>query len=83
MKINFKTGGLLADILTPDSADEQMSLDVDNAATPVDVMKQLKLPTDDFYLVIVNDEVVPKSDRDRRQLKEGDELGIFPPLKGG
>ena len=83
MKINFKTGGLLADILTPDSADEQMSLDIAEGATPVDVMEQLKLPTDDFYLVIVNDEVVPKSDRDQLQLKEGDELGIFPPLKGG
>lgn len=83
MKITFKTGGIMADILPHDAVDEKTLLEISSNATTVDVMKQLGLPEDDFYLVILNDAVVPKADRDTIVLKEADELGIFPPLKGG
>lgn len=83
MNITFKTGGLLADLLPPEAEDEQTQLEVAEAATPVDVMHQLGLPEDDFYLVILNDVVIPKTQRTTTILKAGDILGIFPPLKGG
>lgn len=83
MKITFKTGGLLSDLLPAGSRDDEAVIEIADTATPVDVMHQLGLPEDDFYLVILNDEVVPVAERSATGLKPGDELGIYPPLKGG
>jgi len=83
MKINFKTGGMLADVLPAGADDDQAVLDMPEGATIIDVMARLGLPEDDFYLVILNDVVCPKTTRSTTVLSDGDELGIFPPLKGG
>lgn len=83
MKITFKTGGLLGDILPPDAKDDEAVLEVAEKATPIDVLRQLELPEDEFYLVILNDEVVPVAERKTTLLAPGDELGVYPPLKGG
>lgn len=83
MKIKFKTGGLLSDILPPGTDGDETFIDLQPGATAIDVMKHFDLPEDEFYLVILNDEVLPKPRRPETELKEGDELGIFPPLKGG
>ncbi len=83
MKIKFKTGGLLADVLPAGSSDDQAVLEMPEGATITDVMARLGLPEDDFYLVILNDVVSPKAARSKTVLNDSDELGIFPPLKGG
>ena len=83
MKLTFKTGGIMSDLLPAGSSDEQAVIDMPEGATIPDVMAHFDLPVDDFYLVILNDTVVPKAARPETTLQEGDELGIFPPLKGG
>ena len=83
MKITLTTAGILADHLPDGAQNNQVEIELAEGATPVDVMEQLSLPADDFYLVIVNDEVVPKPKRGQTILLDGDDLGIFPPLKGG
>ena len=83
MKITFKTSGIMSEILPADASDDQMMLEVADGATITDVMAQLNLPEDEFYLIILNDVVSPKAVRSKTVLNEGDELGIFPPLKGG
>ena len=83
MKIRYKTGGLLEEYLPGNNGETEVVLEVADKATPSAVMRQLNMPLEDFYLVIVNDEVVPKARRDTLQLKENDELGVYPPLKGG
>ncbi|HHI82229.1 MAG TPA: hypothetical protein ENJ99_03670 [Rhizobiales bacterium] len=83
MKIRYKTGGLLEEYLPGNSGETEVVLEVADKGTPSAVMRQLNMPLEDFYLVIVNDEVVPKARRDTLQLKENDELGVYPPLKGG
>jgi len=83
MKITFKTGGIISDLLPADAEDEQAVIDMSDDATIPDVMAYFDLPLDDFYLVILNDTVVPKAARSETVLREGDELGIFPPIKGG
>ena len=83
MKINFKTGGMLTDVLPAGADDDQAEIDMPEGATIIDVMARLGLPEDDFYLVILNDVVCPKTTRSTTTLSDGDELGIFPPLKGG
>lgn len=83
MKINFKTSGIMSDLLLPGLNDDQAEIDVAEGATITDVIAQLDLPEDDFYLIILNDVVSPKVARSTTVLNAGDNLGIFPPLKGG
>lgn len=83
MNITFKTGGMMSDLLPPGCSDEQAVINLPDGATIPDVMAHFGLSADEFYLVILNDTVVPKKARAGTVLHDGDELGIFPPLKGG
>jgi len=83
MKITFKTGGMMGELLPAGAKDDQAVIDMPEGAAVTDVMAYFDLPLDEFYLVILNDVVVPKTTRPETILHEGDELGIFPPLKGG
>ncbi|MEE8545893.1 MAG: MoaD/ThiS family protein [Alphaproteobacteria bacterium] len=83
MRITVKTTGLLADHLPPGASGDSAVLEVPEGATPQDVMTELGMPLDESYLVVVNDELVPKAERARRALEADDELTIMPPLRGG
>ena len=58
MKIQFKTGGQFVEHLPRGSSGNTAQLEVADGATPADVMRQLKLPADENYLVSLNGEVV-------------------------
>ncbi len=83
MRITVRTGGLLSQYLPAGSARNQANLELEEGATPFDVMKRLGLPETRTYLVVLNGTLVPKAERERRPLAENDELSILPPLKGG
>jgi len=83
VKIHFKTGGLFVEHLPPGNSGNSAELEVPEGATPMDVMRQLHMPSDENYLVSLNGEVVVISERDTRALREDDRLAIMPPLKGG
>ena len=83
MKISLKTAGLLGRYLPPGSAANSADLDVAQGATPIDVIKQLGMPLDGRYLVVLNGTSIPQGERSRRTLVESDNLVIMPPLKGG
>ncbi len=83
MRIQFKTGGLFVEHLPAGSTGNTSKLEVPDGATPLDVMRQLGMPTDENYLVSLNGEVVVISERDTRALAENDHLAVMPPLKGG
>ena len=77
------SGGLFVEHLPAGSHGNTAELEVSEAATPMDVMRQLGMPSDENYLVSLNGEVVVISERDTRVLAENDHLAIMPPLKGG
>ena len=83
MKITLKTAGLLGRYLPPGSAANFADLDVAQGATPIDVIKQLGMPLDGRYLVVLNGTSIPQGERSSRILVESDSLVIMPPLKGG
>ena len=83
MQINVKTGGLLRKYLPAGAQGGQTELRVADDATALDVIQQLGLPMEDSYLVMLNGTVLPTAKRGETTLKAGDELGLFPPLKGG
>lgn len=82
MKITVKTGGRLRHYL-PDDSGSQCELEVADGATAATIMEQLGLPMDDHYLVMLNGTVLQVDLRGSTVLSENDELGLFPPLKGG
>jgi sulfur carrier protein ThiS len=83
MQVTVRTAGLLGRYLPSGSAGNEARIEVDSGATPLDVMRRLELPEDDRYLIMLNGQVVPAAQRPSVQLSDGDDLGIFPPLKGG
>lgn len=83
MKITVKTGGLLGKHLPPGSKRNLGEVTVPENATPADVIGRLGIPPGPNYLVAINGEVVPQSERGNRTLNAGDQLSVMPPLKGG
>lgn len=83
MRITLKTAGLLGKYLPPGSTRDEALLEVDDGASPLDVIAQLGMPDDANYLVTVNGAIVPPSERPAWRLAERDKLSIMPPLKGG
>ncbi len=82
MKIMVKVTGVLEDHLPPNSSNPR-ELDVKTDATPMDVVRHLRIPAADRYLIAVNGDVVPQSEHASRTLGENDSISIMPPLKGG
>ena len=83
MQVVVRTAGLLGRYLPPGSAGNEARIEVDGEATPLDIMRRLGLPEDERYLIMLNGKVVPAVQRPSVQLSDGDDLGIFPTLKGG
>jgi sulfur carrier protein ThiS len=83
MRITVKTAGLLGKYLPAGSRTNLAELDIDEGATPIDVIRTLGMPEDRTYLVVLNGENVPRAQRPNTRLSENDELAIMPPLKGG
>ncbi len=83
MRISLKTAGNLGRYMPPGSSGNTAQLDIEEGATPVQVMDRLGMPAEGSYLVILNDTVVPKAERAGHVLQDGDRLAIVPPLRGG
>ncbi|MEL6289230.1 MAG: MoaD/ThiS family protein [Pseudomonadota bacterium] len=58
-------------------------IEVADGASPHAALDALTIPKDAGYLLLVNEEIVPKAMRDSHALAAGDTLEILPPLKGG
>lgn len=82
MKILVRTAGLLGKYLPPGPAKNRAEIDVPRGSTITDVMKRLGFP-DGSYLVTLNGMAVPTAERGTRELGDGDNLALMPPLKGG
>lgn len=83
MKISLKTAGTLGQFLPPGSARNNAQLELPDGASPIDVIVKLGMPPADSYLVTLNGAIVPTVQRAACTLKEGDQLSVMPPLKGG
>jgi sulfur carrier protein ThiS len=83
MKVTVKTAGNLGRYLPPGSVRNKADLEVADGTTPADIIRQLGMPEDGSYLVVLNGAAVPKAERTTRHLADTDDLAIMPPLKGG
>jgi len=83
MKITLRMTGLAARYLPPGSTGSLTDMVIPDGTTVGALMRQLGLPGEDSYLVIVSDVAVPLAKRPSHRLVEGDMIAIVPPLKGG
>jgi thiamine biosynthesis protein ThiS len=83
IRIEVRTTGLLSEYLPAGSKKNSAQIEVDDGATPADVMKQLGMPVEENYLVSLNGNLVPRSRRSTQTLSENDALAIMSPIKAG
>ncbi len=83
MQITVVTSGILGQYLPSGSAGNKAEVELKEGAGPLDAMAVLGFPLDETYLTVLNGELLPTAEREGKVLSENDELGIFPPLKGG
>jgi molybdopterin synthase sulfur carrier subunit len=79
MHVTVKVFATLKRYLPADRADQPFDLEVADGATLADVVRLIGLPEAEVKVTFVNGRTEELS----HALREGDEVGIFPPLGGG
>lgn len=82
MRITFKLFATLMDYLPPTAAKHSVTLEVNDAVTPNQLIDRFSVPRSQVHLVLVNGVYLPEAERDK-PLREGDALAIWPPVAGG
>lgn len=83
MKITLKTSRPLAKFLPPGASGNSAELQLPDTTTALDVVTRLGMPAETNYLITLNGNIVPMSQRETTMLTDKDQLTILPPLKGG
>ena len=83
MRVQLRMSGLVARYLPPGACDGKAEYDLPDGASVAELMDRLGIPGDGKHLVIVNDTAIPRAERPRHLLGDGDRISIVPPLKGG
>ena len=83
MKVRLKMFGDLRQYLPAGSRFSYVDLDLAEGATVLNVMQQVVLPESKTWLLMLNGDLVHEPDYVKTALKDGDEVVLFPPIKGG
>ncbi len=83
VKITLKLYATLMEYLPREADGHAAELDVDSAATPLDVLDEMHIPHEQAHLIVVNGHYVDLEKRDQAIFKSGDVLAIWPPVAGG
>lgn len=84
MRVTLKLYASLADYLPADARrTHRLPLELPAGATVADVIGRESLPVKLCHLVLINGLYVAPADRATRELRQDDELAIWPPIAGG
>lgn len=83
MIIALKMSGLLTRYLPADAKDGRADIELPEGTTVAGLLRQLGIPGEGSYLIVVNDSTIPRDKRDGHVLSAGDAVAIVPPLRGG
>ena len=78
MKVEVRLFANLRDFMAKDKRGLDI-IELDNSGTVEDLLQTLKIPEDNPLIIMVNG----KRELNNIRLKEGDRIGIFPPIGGG
>jgi len=79
MKIEIRLFASLARFMPDKSIKKPHTMEIQQGTAIIDVFKSMEVPEDAVKLIFLNG-IHATSDR---VLKDGDKLGVFPPLGGG
>ncbi|MBW2182067.1 MAG: MoaD/ThiS family protein [Deltaproteobacteria bacterium] len=79
MKIEIRLFASLARFMPDKSIKKPYTMEIQEGTTIIDVFKSMEVPEDAVKLIFLNG-IHATGDR---VLKDGDQLGVFPPLGGG
>lgn len=83
MQARLTMFGDLRQYLPAGSQFSYIDLELATDATVQQLMQQVTLPEHKTWLLMLNGELVHEPDYVQTMLKEGDEVVLFPPIKGG
>ena len=83
MDISVTLFGGLRHFLPAGSSFNKCTIKVDNGGHLDDLLKQLPIPADKAYIVIINDEKVAREAYTNIVIKPDDQVVLLPPIKGG
>nr|WP_298289723.1 MoaD/ThiS family protein [Thiomonas sp.] len=83
MHITLKLMATLTDYLPQPRQGHQISLTLPAGTTIQDVVERFRLPWQLVHLVLVDGVYIYPDQRDRRVLRDGETLAIWPPVAGG
>lgn len=83
VKITIKLFAVLREKMPPGSKGEEAQLEVDEGTRPVDVIERLEIPKQLAHLVMIDGVHLLPDEIEKRVLKPGEVLAIFPPIAGG
>ena len=84
MQVTLKLYATLTDYLPASArATNRLRLDVPADATLETLIAPFHLPPNLAHLLLINGVFVPRSERHRRRLNDGDVVAIWPPIAGG
>jgi len=83
MDISVTLFGGLRHFLPAGSSFNKCSISLGPDGRLEDLLRQLPIPADKPYIVIINDEKVSREDYANIVIKPEDEVVLLPPIKGG
>jgi sulfur carrier protein ThiS len=83
MDISVTLFGGLRHFLPAGSSFNKCRLSLEPDSRLEDLLRQLPIPADKPYIVIINDEKVSREDYADITVKSDDEIVLLPPIKGG
>lgn len=83
MDLTFKLYATLATCLPSDAKRNQISINVPEGTSIMDLINQYHLPKESCHLILVNGNYTPLMTAGQHILHDGDTLAIWPPVAGG
>jgi sulfur carrier protein ThiS len=84
MRVTFKLFAMLQDYLPLEARQNNaLALDVEEGTTIQQLIERFSLPQKSCHLVLIDGNFVPPAERERRALRDGETLAIWPPIAGG
>lgn len=83
MKITVKLFAGFHQYLPCPTGSQGIQMEIEAHTTPVQLLKQLKVPCDEVHLVLVNGVYIEVKDRELPIFSENDILAVWPAVAGG
>ncbi len=83
MKINVKAATALRKYLPDGAVAGKIEIEVENESTPADVIRLLEIPESQRLMVIVDGEMVTRTELGSKILTDSQTLSLNPPIQAG